>query len=75
MKTKVVQHVPRIIFNVFKFSGSQRLSDFQTFFWKNLPSSPTIIAFIQTCSRLARHPTEGGLKLNDSGTSLYNNTK
>ena len=38
MKTKVVQHVPRIIFNVFKvfkfskFSGSQRLSDFQTFF-------------------------------------------
>ena len=37
MKTKVVQHVPRIIFNVFnvfkfsKFSGSQRLSDFQTF--------------------------------------------
>ena len=46
MKTKVVQHVPRILFNVFKvfklssfqvfkfskFSGSQRLSDFQTFF-------------------------------------------
>ena len=46
MKTKVVQHVSRIIFNVFKvvkfsgfqvfkfskFSGSQRLSDFQTFF-------------------------------------------
>ena len=23
MKTKVVQHVPRIIFNVFKFSGFQ----------------------------------------------------
>ena len=47
MKTKVVQHVPRIIFNVFKvfeFSGfqvfqvfqnipgSQLLSDIQTFF-------------------------------------------
>ena len=41
MKPKVVQHVPRIIFHVFKvfrFSsfqkipGSQRLSDFQTFF-------------------------------------------
>ena len=32
MKTKVVQYVPRINFNVFKFSGSQRLSDFQTFF-------------------------------------------
>ena len=46
MKTKVVQHVPRILFNVInvfklssfqvfkfsKFSGSQRLSDFQTFF-------------------------------------------
>ena len=45
MKTKVVQHVPRILFNVFKvfklssfqvfkfskFSGSQHLSDFQTF--------------------------------------------
>ena len=45
MKTKVVQHVSRIIFNVFKvfkfsscqvfkfskFSGSQRLSDFQIF--------------------------------------------
>ena len=39
MKTKVVQHVPRIIFNVFKvfkfskFSGSQCLSDFQTFIY------------------------------------------
>ena len=35
MKTKVVQHVPRIIFNVFKvfkFSGSQCLSGFQKFF-------------------------------------------
>ena len=44
MKTKVVQYVPRIIFNVFKVSefsitlkhsdipGSQLLSDVQTFF-------------------------------------------
>ena len=38
MKTKVAQHVSRIIFNVFKvdkfskFSGSQRLSDFQDIF-------------------------------------------
>ena len=39
MKTKLVQHVPRIIFNIYKIlkiskilnSGSQRLSDFQTF--------------------------------------------
>ena len=42
MKTKVVQHVSRIISNVVKvfkfskFSGSQRLSDFQTFFHKML---------------------------------------
>ena len=53
MKTKLVQHVPRIIFNIYKnfkfqiflkiskisknlnFSGSQRLSDFQTFFLKH----------------------------------------
>ena len=41
IKTKVVEHVPRIIFNVLKvfnfskFSGSQRLSDFQKcfYFW------------------------------------------
>ena len=47
MKTKVVQHVPRINLSYFKFqifkfsnfsnfqifSGSQLLSDFQTFFW------------------------------------------
>ena len=46
MKIKVVQHVPKIIFNIYKilkilnfekikflnFSDSQRLSDFQTFF-------------------------------------------
>ena len=50
MKTKIVQHVPRIIFNVFKvfkfssfqvfnfskFSGSQRPSDFQTFLFSYL---------------------------------------
>ena len=44
MKTKVVQHVPRINLSYFKFqifkffqifSGSQLLSDFQTFFWFN----------------------------------------
>ena len=32
MKTKVVQQVPSIILIFSKFSGPQRLSDFQTFF-------------------------------------------
>ena len=43
---KVVQHVPRIIivnvfkvFKFFKFSGSQHLSDFQTFFGFEWPQN------------------------------------
>ena len=51
MKTKVVQHVPRINLSYFKFkifkfsnfqsfSGSQLLSDFQTFFLVGVGHSP-----------------------------------
>ena len=54
MKTKVVQHVPRIILNVLPFSpfsnsgipASQRPSDFQTFFY---------LAFLPITNELSVH--------------------
>ena len=58
MKTKVVQHVPRIIFNVFKvfefskFSGSQHLSDFQNFFGSTMPVSQQMYCISADCGKM-----------------------
>ena len=56
MKTKVGQYVPRIKHD--NFPGSQRLSDFQTFLYKEIQSKRYVSTFLNTQKTLClRGPT------------------